>query len=72
MYKTLLRPCMIFIPLLLGQIFPQAHILGKAPFHCIKYALILMLFLTFLKLETKEMKVRKEHFIVIAVNMILG
>ena len=72
MYKNLLRPCMIFIPLLLGQIFPQAHILGKAPFHCIKYALILMLFLTFLKLETKEMKVRREHFIVIGVNMFLG
>lgn len=72
MYKTLLRPCMIFIPLLLGQIFPQAHVLGKAPYNCIKYALILMLFLTFLKLEIKEMKVRREHFMVVGVNMLLG
>ena len=72
MYKTLLRPCMIFIPLFLGQLFPQAHILGKAPFHCIKYALILMLFLTFLKLDLREMKLRREHFMVAGVNILLG
>lgn len=72
MYKTLLRPAMIFIPLLLGQLFPGAHILGKAPFHCIKYALILMLFLTFLKLDLKEMKIRREHFLVAGVNILLG
>ncbi|MBP5182160.1 MAG: hypothetical protein J6331_03925 [Lentisphaeria bacterium] len=72
MYKTLLRPCMIFVPLLLGQLFPQAHVLGKAPFHCIKYALILMLFLTFLKLEFREMRLKREHFMVVAVNILLG
>lgn len=72
MYKTLLRPAMIFIPLLAGQFFPGAHILGKAPFHCIKYALILMLFLTFLKLDLKEMKIRREHFLVVGINIFLG
>ena len=51
MWKTLLRPAMIFIPLALGLFFPEA---GKLNF-LIRYLLMTMLFMVFLKLNLKDL-----------------
>ena len=68
MLKTLIRPAMIFVPLSLGVIFPQANGLN----FLIRYLLMVMLFMVFLRLDFKELKLRRSHFMLLAVNLLLG
>ena len=68
MWKTLLRPAMIFIPLALGLFFPEA---GKLNF-LIRYLLMTMLFMVFLKLNLKDLKVRRSHWLLLLVNLVIG
>lgn len=68
MLKTLLRPAMIFIPLGLGLFFPGA---GEWKF-LIRYLLMTMLFMVFLKLSLKELRVRNSHWVLLAVNLAIG
>ena len=68
MWKNLLRPAMIFVPLALGLFFPEA---GGLKF-LIRYLLMAMLFMVFLKLNVRELKVRKSHWILLAVNLLIG
>ncbi len=72
MLKTLLRPAMIFIPFLAGFLFPQAHILNEAPVHFISWSLMTMLFLSCLQLRFSELKPRREHWIILALNLLMG
>lgn len=68
MWKTLLRPAMIFVPLGLGVFFPQAAELN----FLIRYLLMAMLFMVFLKLNVKELKIRRSHWVLFAVNLAIG
>ena len=68
MLKNFIRPAMIFIPLGLGMFFPQAAVLSSS----IRYLLMVMLFMVFLQLNLKELKIRKSHFKLLIVNAIVG
>lgn len=68
MWKTLLRPAMIFVPLALGLFFPKAAELS----FLIRYLLMTMLFMVFLKLDLKELKFRRSHGVLLAANLLIG
>lgn len=68
MWKNLLRPAMIFVPLALGLFFPEA---GQLKF-LIRYLLMAMLFMVFLKLNVKELKVRRSHWLLLLANLVIG
>ena len=68
MIKNLLRPAMIFVPLGLGMFFPQAACTS----FLIRWLLMIMLLMVFLGLSIRDMKLRKSHFIVLLVNLIIG
>ena len=68
MWKTLLRPAMIFVPLALGLFFPQAVELS----FLIRYLLMTMLFMVFLKLDLKDLRFRPSHALLLAVNLAIG
>ena len=72
MWKTFIRPAMIFIPFILGTLFPQAHVLNKPPINLVRWTLIIMMFLSCLQLEFREMKPRREHWLLLAVNIAMG
>lgn len=59
---------MIFIPLGLGLFFPEA---GDWKF-MIRYLLMTMLFMVFLKLNVRELRVRKSHWVMLAVNVAIA
>ena len=68
MLKNLLRPAMIFVPLGLGMFFPQAACTS----FLIRWLLMIMLLMVFLGLNIRDMKLRKSHFIVLLVNLVIG
>ena len=68
MWKTLLRPAMIFVPLALGLFFPRAAELS----FLIRYLLMTMLFMVFLKINLKDLKFRISHGVLLAVNLVIG
>lgn len=72
MLKVFLRPAMIFIPFLLGVCFPQAHILNDAPFYFVKWFLCTMVFIACLQLDFKQLKPRKEHAVIVLLNIAMG
>ena len=72
MLKVFLRPAMIFIPFLLGICFPQAHVLNEAPFYIVKWFLCTMVFMACLQLDFKQLKPRKEHVIILLLNLAMG
>ncbi|MBE6380309.1 MAG: hypothetical protein E7047_05215 [Lentisphaerae bacterium] len=68
MLKTLIRPAMIFVPLALGMLFPQANALN----FLIRWLLMVMLFMVFLRLNVSEMKLRRSHGWLLLGNLLLG
>ena len=72
MLKALLRPSMIFIPFLLGICFPQAHVLNEKPFHVVKWFLCIMVFMACLQLDFKQLKPRREHAVILILNLAMG
>lgn len=68
MWKTLIRPAMIFVPLVLGIFFPEADRLN----FLIRYLLMTMLFMVFLRLDLRELKIRRSHFLLLLVNLLIG
>ena len=68
MWKTLLRPAMIFVPLIFGLFFPKAAELS----FLIRYLLMTMLFMVFLKLNVRELKFRRSHWVLLIVNVAVG
>lgn len=70
--RILLRPAMIFIPILCAFLFPQGvTYLGDSK-SLIRNLLMLMIFLTCLKLRLKDLSFRKEHWIILILNVLLG
>ena len=63
---------MIFIPFLLGICFPQAHVLNESPFYVVKWFLCIMVFMACLQLDFKQLKPRKEHAIILLLNLAMG
>ena len=72
MLKNLLKPAMLFLPFLLGLAFPEAHFLGKAPYHLVRWTLIVMVFLAALQLQFRDMRFRKEHFKSLLLNFAMA
>ncbi len=72
MWKTLTHPAMIFIPFLLGALFPQAHILNDPPYNLVRWALCTMIFMSCLQLNLRELRPRKEHWFLLAANLLMG
>jgi len=72
MWKSLIRPAMIFIPFTLGVIFPQAHVLNDEPYNSVLYMLMLMTFISSLQVDLRELKPRREHWLLVAANIVMG
>ena len=72
MLKTFLRPAMIFFPFLLGICFPQAHILNGPPFFLVRRVLFIMVFLSCLQLDFSQLKPKREHWMVLLLNIAMG
>lgn len=68
MLKTLIRPAMIFIPLGIGMCLPQLHQYA----FMLRWLLMVMLFFVFLKLDLKDLKFRRSHFLLLAANLLIG
>jgi len=68
MWKTLIRPGMIFIPFTLGALLPQAHVYSWL----IRWALVFMLYMVCLQLKFAKLKPQKEHFRLVTANILLG
>ena len=68
MWKTLIRPAMIFVPLTLGALCPAAHVLN----FLIRWMLVLMLFLVFLRTRTRELRPRISHLRLLLANVLAG
>ncbi len=72
MWKTFTRPAMIFIPFLLGILFPQAHVLNDPPINAVRWALAVMVFLSCLQIRFSELKPRREHWQLLGMNLLMG
>ncbi len=72
MWKTFIRPAMIFIPFLLGALFPQAHVLGGAPFNLIRWCLVTMVFMSCLQIKWSSLRPRREHWMILGMNLLMG
>lgn len=63
---------MIFIPFLLGVLFPQAHVLNQSPWNLVRWALIVMMFMSCLQISLVDTKPRREHWLLLGVNILMG
>ena len=71
-WKSLIRPAMILIPFALGAAFPQACVLYDPPYNSVQYVLMLMMFISCLRIELREQKPRREHWILLVANLVMG
>ena len=70
--RILLRPAMIFIPIFCAFLFPQGvEYFGNSK-TLIRNLLMVMIFMTCLKLRFKDLSFRKEHWIILLLNVLLG
>ncbi|MEA4861704.1 MAG: bile acid:sodium symporter family protein [Victivallaceae bacterium] len=72
MFKTLIRPAMIFIPFVLGVLLPKAHLLNGEPFNAVRWSLVVMVFLSSLQIRFSDLRPRREHWILLGVNVLMG
>ncbi|MBR2626340.1 MAG: hypothetical protein IKD23_08110 [Lentisphaeria bacterium] len=70
--KRLIRPAMLLVPLISGVCFPGLHIFASAPYNFIRWALCVMIFINVLQIEVRDLKPCREHFIVLAANILIG
>ena len=68
MKKSLIRPAMIVVPLVLGMFIPQASCLG----FLVDPLLMAMLFMVYLQLNVKELKPRAAHWTILGANIAVG
>ena len=68
MKKSLIRPAMIVVPLVLGMFIPEAECLG----FLIDPLLMAMLFMVYLQLDVKELKPRAAHWAILGANIAVG
>lgn len=70
--RILLRPAMIFIPIICAFLYPQgASVFGESK-TVIRNLLILMIFMTCLKLKMRDLSFKKEHWIILLLNVLMG
>ncbi len=72
MWRIFLRPAMIVVPLFIGLLFPEAHKLAYAPVNAVRWALCVMIFNAALQIELADLKLRKEHFLILGANIFMG
>ena len=72
MKKALLRPAMIVLPMIAGLFFPAAGRFVSAPWHLVRYTLFVMIFLAALPIRVSELRPRREHWRLLAVNILMG
>lgn len=72
MLKTLIRPAMIFIPFVIGVLFPQAHVLNGEPLNVVRWCLVVMVFLSALRIRFSDLRPRREHWMLLGVNVLMG
>ena len=72
MKKALLRPAMIVLPMIAGLFFPAAGKFVSAPWHLVRYTLFVMIFLAALPIRVSELRPRREHWRLLAVNILMG
>ena len=70
--KKLIRPLMLVVPLIAGCFVPEAKQLAAAPVNFIRWALFVMIFLNLLQVKFADLKPCREHFLVLAVNILMG
>ncbi|MBO7330105.1 MAG: hypothetical protein J6W00_15185 [Lentisphaeria bacterium] len=70
--KKLIRPLMLVVPLIAGCFVPEARELAAAPVNFIRWALFVMIFLNLLQVRFADLKPCREHFLVLAVNILMG
>ncbi|MBE6388984.1 MAG: hypothetical protein E7043_02295 [Lentisphaerae bacterium] len=70
--KKLIRPAMLITPLILGVLFPEVRVLAQSPYNFIKWALCVMIFINSLQIRPSELKPCKEHWVLLAANILLG
>lgn len=70
--KKLIKPLMLIIPLIAGIFVPQARVLAAEPVNFIRWALFVMIFLNLLQVRFADLKPCREHFYVLAVNVLMG
>ena len=68
MLKALLRPALIFASFAAGALIPAAASLTWM----VRYLLMLMLFLVFLRIRASRLKPEKTHWRILAANILLG
>lgn len=72
MLKALFRPAMIVVPLVIGFFVPAAGNLAYEPYYVVRYNLVLMIFLAALGIKLQDLKLRREHGLLLAANILLG
>jgi len=72
MLKTLIRPAMIFIPFVIGVLFPQAHVLNGEPLNVVRWCLVVMVFISALRIRFSDLRPRREHWMLLGVNVLMG
>ena len=72
MWKTFVRPAMIFIPFLLGTLFPAAHVLNDPPYEIVRWLLTVMVLLSCLQIELRELRPRAQHWRILGLNLLMG
>ena len=63
---------MLILPLILGVIFPQGRVLAGSPYHLIRWALCIMIFINVLQIEWSDLRPRREHWVLLAANILMG
>ena len=66
MLKALFRPAMIVVPLVIGFFVPAAGDLAYEPYYVVRYNLVLMIFLAALGIKLQDLKLRREHGLLLA------
>jgi len=71
MWKTFIRPAMIFIPFTLGVLFPQAHILNSRH-DLVRWLIVLMVLISCLQIRLSDLKPQSQHWRILGINVLMG
>ena len=72
MWKILIRPAMIVVPLAVGFFFPQAGILAKSPDNVVRISLFFMIFMASLGIEFRDLQPVRDHWKLLIANVLMG
>jgi BASS family bile acid:Na+ symporter len=72
MWKILIRPAMIVVPLAVGFFFPQAGILAKSPYNVVRISLFFMIFMASLGIEFRDLQPVRDHWKLLIANVLMG